>query len=46
MSAAPKFKLNNKKGGVPRKIAPTIDREQAASGWNNTNIPESKFFDK
>ena len=46
MTAGPKFKLNNKKGGVPRTIEPTVKREQVASGWNNTNIPESKYFDK
>lgn len=46
MTAGPKFKLNNQKGGIPKKIQPTIDKEKAAKGWNNTNVPDAKYFDK
>ena len=41
-----KFKLNNQRGGIPKKIQPTIDKEKAAKGWNNTNVPDAKYFDK
>lgn len=46
MTAGPKFKLNNQRGGIPKKIQPTIDKEKAAKGWNNTNVPDAKYFDK
>ena len=40
ISAGPKFKR------PPKKIEPAIKREKASTGWNNNNVPESKFFDK
>lgn len=44
MSAGPKFKLGGQK--PPKKIEPTVKREQVSKGWNNTNVPEAKYFDK
>ena len=29
-----------------KKIEPAIKREDAAAGWNNNNVPASKYFDK
>lgn len=40
MTAGPKFKK------PPKRVEPAIKREKASVGWNNNNIPESKFFDK
>ena len=40
ISAGPKFKKPQK------KAEPVVKREKASTGWNNNNVPESKFFDK
>jgi hypothetical protein len=40
MSAGPKYKKPQK------KAEPVVKREKASTGWNNNNVPESKFFDK
>jgi len=44
-SGPPKFS-KNKLPPSQKKAQPAVKREQASSGWNNSNMPESKFFDK
>ena len=35
-----------KRPTTAKRIEPAIKREKAATGWNMTTVPESKFFDK
>lgn len=50
ISSGPSYKLG--KGGqvkrppTAKRAEPVVKREQVASGWDNTNTTESKFFDK
>lgn len=50
ISSGPSYKLG--KGGAPKRpptekrAEPVVKRENAASGWDNSNNTDSKFFDK
>jgi len=46
ISGPPKYMAKKRLPPTIKKAEPVVSRENAGSGWNNSNVPESRFFDK